>query len=207
MLLQEDYEGPENIFSEIFNDLEKFCIVLNEFIETFFIFLKYIFVFILFSLGLMTLFKLRKIYFEIRVKNPDSDKDPLKNERLTIGLMYIFLGLGILFNYLTYFLIWALDPLPDRFIFKFLNFHGGIDPENMNRVDDIASTKYPHEKTIYYCFALCSFSAFLHLLINIWLLINNRGVQKPERAIRNVMAGVCGCIMFGFTTFLPLFLQ
>jgi len=206
MFIKEDSDVSENIIYEIVSDLEKWCIVFNEFMETFFIYFKFLLVFILFSLGILTLLKLRGVYFDIRFKNKDLNEDPLRKERLSIGITYIFLGFGILFNYLIYFLIWALDPLPDRFIFKFINFHGGIDPERMNRIENIQDSKYPHEKTIYYFNAWGSFLGFIHLIIAIWLLLHNRLNKKPREVIKWLYLSLIECIFFGFTTSLPLFL-
>lgn len=206
MISQKKFNKPNEILDEVLSGLENWCEVFNEFILIFFIFMKYIFVFVLFGLGLLTLLKLRRIYFNVRVNNPELDEDPLKKERLVLGITYIFLGLGILFNYLTLFLILILEPIPDRFIFKFLNFHGGINPEYMNRIEDIEASKYPHEKTIYYCFALVSFYAILNLVISLWLLLHNRPVDKPRSTVFWLIQSVFLGLLFGFTTCLPFFL-
>jgi len=206
MILQKESKNATNGFNEIVSGLENWCEVFNDFVLTFFMYMKYFFVFILISLGILTLLKLRKVYFEIRVKKPSLEEDPLKKERLILGVTYIFLGIGILFNYLTYFLIWALDPIPDRFIFRFINFNGNINPEYMNRIKDIEASKYPHEKTIYYCFAFGSFVSFLELFMCFWMFLNNRAVDKPRRTLRWMIQSLIGCIFFGFTTFLPFFL-
>ena len=206
MFIQEDSYSSQNVFSEIFNDLEKFFIVFNEFVETYFFYLKFILVFIFLSLGISTLMKLRGIYFMNRVKKIDVDEDPIIKERLSVGILYISLGLGILFNYLIYFLIWILDPLPERFVFRFINFHGRIDPEFMNRIENIEASKYPIEKSIYYCVAFLSFIALMHLVISIWLLLHNRTLEKIRKTYMWLVSSLLECVFFGFTTCLPLFL-
>lgn len=200
------FSNSKEIFKGIFSSIEKWCLVFNQFILIFFIFMKYIFVFILFSLGFLTLFKLRRVYFDLRCKGSRNDKDPLKKERLILGFTYIFLGVGFLFNFLTIFLIWVLDPLPDRVIFKFLNFNGGINPEYMNRVEDIEASKYPHERTIYYCFALVSFYGLLNLIISIWFFLHNRSMANPRNTLILMIESIIIGILFGFTTSLPFFL-
>ena len=101
--------------------------------------------------------------------------------RLSMGCVYIVLGFGILFNYITYFLIWILDPLPDKLIYNFIEF-SGIDPFYMNRIIDINASQYPHEKTIYYCFSLGSILSLLDILLSLWYLINNnRIINNPRR--------------------------
>lgn len=73
------------------------------------------------------------------------DINLFKKPRIIVGSVYIVIAFGILFNYLTYFLMWLLDPLPDRLIFNFINFAGIIDPLAMNRIMDISASIYPHE--------------------------------------------------------------
>lgn len=195
------------IEEEIISGLENWCIMFNKFARVLFLYLKFIFVFIMLSIGILTLLKLRGIYLKTRNNNVEDYEDRLKNPRLILGGFYIFIAIGILFNFLTYFLIWALDPLPDRLIFSFINFNGNIDPHSMNRIENIENSKYPHEKTIYYCIAYVSFFSVLNLLLSIWYLINNnRVISKPKNVIENLLASLIGAIMCGFTTFLPLFL-
>ena len=118
----------------------------------------------------------------------------------------ISLGFGILFNYLTLFLIWVLDPLPDRFIFDFINFSGHIDPKYMNRISDLEKVKYPHEKTIYYCVAYASFGASVNLILGVrFIIITTNKSHKTSFAL--LMSGLSMGVLCGFTTFMPLFLQ
>jgi len=199
--------SPSKIEEEIINGLENWCISFNKFAQVLFISLKFIFVIIILSIGILTLLKLRGIHLQIRTKNVEDHEDRLKKPRLILGFSYIFFAIGILFNFLTYFLIWALDPLPDRMIFSFINFNGNIDPHYMNRIENIEDSKYPHEKTIYYCIAYSSFFCVLNLLLSIWYLINNNRVSSnPRKVMLNLLTSLTGAILFGFTTFLPLFL-
>ncbi|TFG24920.1 MAG: hypothetical protein EU529_02830 [Promethearchaeota archaeon] len=207
MILNFNLDSHKNIGVEVLSGLENWCKEFNDFALTFFIFLKYIFVLILITIGILTLLKLKGIYLQVRTKDLEKKEDRLKYLRLFMGWTYIFLGLGILFNYLIYFLIWVLEPLPDRFIFRFLNFHGKINPEHINRIKDINASKYPHEKSIYYCIAIASFISTLDLILSVWYLINNnRVISKPRAVIMNLVGSVMGVIMFGITTFLPFFL-
>lgn len=206
MNLQKVSSNSKDIFNNVLSGLEKWCEIFNDFILIFFIFMKFIFVIVLFSLGILTLFKLRRVYFDIRTKKSEKKEDPLKKERLILGFTYIFFGFGFLFNFLTFFLIWVLDPLPDRFIFAFLNFSGGIDPEYMNGIEDIEASKYPHERTIYYCFSLVSFYAILNFTISIWFFLHNRPVDKPRSTMFWLIESIVLGLLFGFTTCLPFFL-
>lgn len=110
-----------------------------------------------------------------------------------------------LFNWFTLFLMFILDPLPDRLIFNFINFAGIIDPFTMNRIMDISASIYPHEQTIYYCVAFGSFVAIIDLVIAIWYLVN-RVPFNPKMAITLLIGGVTAGILLGFTTCFPFFL-
>jgi len=128
-----------------------------------------------------------------------------RKPRLILGCVYIVLAFGILFNYITYALIWVLDPLPDRLIFSFINFAGIIDPFTMNRIMDISASIYPHEQTIYYCVAFGSFVAVVDVIIAVWYLVN-RVPFNPKMAFSLLIGGVTAGILLGFTTCLPFFL-
>jgi len=161
---------------------------------------------VLIGCGVLTLLKARGFYFKARAFSSENDENKtnsLTKPRLTLGCVYIVLGFGILFNYLTYFLIWILDPLPDRLVFSFINIID-IDPYAINRITDIHLSIYPHEKTIYYAFAMLSFACTVHLTISIWYVLNK--VKNPRDTIILLFKAVPGCIMFGFTTFIPLLL-
>jgi hypothetical protein len=193
------------IFKDAIGGIEKWCKEFNSFAVIFFIYLKFIFVFIMFTIGTLTLLKLRGIYLKSR--GTDQKEDTLKKPRLFLGCFYIFFAFGILFNFLTYFLIWALEPLPDRFIFNFINFHGKINPDYMNRIKDIEKAEYAWEKTVYYCIAIASFVFTLNLILSIWYLINNnRVISNPRKVIMNLIDSLIGGMIFGFSTFLPFFL-
>ncbi|MHA1294913.1 MAG: hypothetical protein ACTSQJ_19945 [Promethearchaeota archaeon] len=201
--------GTDGIFNKSYNNIEEYCRIFNEFCLILFKYLKYLFILSLFLIGFLTLLRLRGIYRDQRIRNikKNEDEDSLKRPRIIIGWLYIFLAFGFLTNSLIYFLILILDPLPDRFIFNFLEFSKDIDPYYLNSIENIEAARYPHEKTIYYCFALISFLAFIELIITFCYLINNgRLVNNPMRAITHMIITIALGMMFGFTTFLPLFL-
>lgn len=195
-----------DIIIGIVNFFENFCIVFNQYAQVFFLTVKYIFVFVLIGCGVLTLLKARGIYFKARVfsSKKEGDKgDPLTKTRLIVGTVYIVVGFGILFNYLTYFLIWFLDPLPDRLIFSFVNLID-IDPYAINRITDIHLTIYPHEKTLYYIIAMGSFGSTVHFTLTIWYFLDKP--KNPRKVVINLFIVVPECILFGFTTFMPFIL-
>ena len=190
----------------VLDPLEEICSEFNSFALIFFQYFKYIFVIVLIGCGVLTLLKLRGYYFKSRsysVEVGSNKKDSFIKPRLIVGAVYIFIGFGILFNYLIYFFIWLLDPLPDRFIFNIINLID-IDPFILNRITDIHSAIYPHEQTVYYVVAILSFTNSIHLTVSIWYLLNN--VNNPRKTIIWLFSSVPGGIFFGFTTFMPFML-
>jgi len=185
---------------------ENICIAFNQYAQVYFIIFKYIFVIVLIGCGILTLLKARGIYFKSRVFSSaieENKTDGITKLRLIVGTAYIVIASGILFNYLTYFLIWFLDPLPDRLIFSFISLID-IDPYAINRITDIHLTIYPHEKTIYYTIAIFSFENTVHLTLSIWYFFFD--VKNPRKTVINLFIAIPGCIMFGFTTFMPFML-
>lgn len=196
-----------NIVDQALSGLENWCSQFNSFCLIFFKYMKYIFVFILFFIGVLILFRLRGAYFKNKASDFDRREDPLKKIRIVLASLYFFFALGILFNYLIYFLIWILDPLPDRFIFNFINFNGDINPYYLNRIEDISLARWEHEKTIYYCVALGSFLALIHFVLSIWyFLANNQPIINPRVTIANLICSLTELLLLGFTTCLPFFL-
>ena len=194
------------LLDDIINILENFCIAFNQYALIYFTIFKYLFVFLLIGCGVLTLLKARRIYFRSRAFSSAKDEnktDLLTKPRLIVGTAYIVIGSGILFNYLTYFLIWILDPLPDRLIYSFIDLID-IDPYAINRITDISSAIYPHEKTMYYVFSMFSFVHTIHLTLSIWYL--QCEIKNPRKTIVNLFIAVSGCILFGFTTFMPFML-
>jgi len=158
------------------------------------------------TIGILTLLRLRGVYRQSRLVSKDKQEAPFIKPRLILGCSYIVLGFGILFNYITYFLIWILDPLPDRIVYNFIMF-SGIDPYYLNGIMDISASQFPHEKTIYYCFSIGSLLALLQVLVSLWYLINNnRLIHNPSKAIYILITGIGEGIFFGFNTSLPFFL-
>ena len=195
-----------DITKEVLGGLENWCRTFNKFAVAFFLYMKFIFFFILLSIGILTLLRLRGIYKVERTKLADADNENmLKRPRLILGTFYIAMAFGILFNYFTFFLIIVLEPLPDRFIFDFINFSGRIDPKAMNRIEDLNAAKYPHEKTIYYCVAMASLGAILDVVISIWYIIDSSNTNH-RKTFTLLMSGVILGMLAGWTTCLPLFL-
>ena len=155
-------------------------------------------------LGMLTLLSLRKIYFNKKLVDKDVNEDFLRKSRLILGTTYILMGSGILFNYLLYFLILILNPLPDQLLQSFI-----IDAIN-TYIKDLnfqAHILTLFENCLYNAFALGSFLALLNLFVSLWYVLNNRGVKNPRDVlIFWLIPSVASGIFFGFSTCLPLLL-
>jgi hypothetical protein len=195
-----------DIIADIIIYLENFCIAFNQYAHIYFIVFKFVFVFVLLGCGILTFLKVRGIYFKSKVfpkANLDIKTDPLTKPRLIVGTIFVVMGSGILFNYLIYFLIWLLEPIPDRLIFSFFCLEE-IDPFALNRISNINMAIYPHEKTIYYVIAIASFINTIYVFFSIFLYLNK--VDKPRNIFFWLTSAIPGGILFGFTTFMPLML-
>ena len=163
--------------------------------------MKCIFAFILLILGILTLLSLRKIYFDKKLNNNNVNENFLRKIRLAVGSVYIIMGSGILFNYLTYFLILILNPLPDQILQHFI-INTIIKTLNYKE-DDILAL---FENCFYNFFALGSFYALLTLFIILWYFFNNRNLKNPHNAIYWLISTIASGIIFGFSTCLPFLL-
>jgi len=92
----------------------------------------------LICIGVLTIYNLRGAHRakEKKVSDFSQDKHFLEhseekslpmNRNTILGSFYITMGLGIIFNFAIYFLIYCLDWLLDRYIFDFINFSGKIE--------------------------------------------------------------------------------
>jgi len=193
--------GLNPILDEVFSNV-------NGFLEVFFGYLKYIFFAILLTIGVLTLFSLRGKYFLERLRYSKEEKltdNPLTKPRIIISSVYLVIAFGVLFDWFTYFLIIILDPLPDRFVFVFIQLSGITDPFGLNIVADINHATRPFEATIYYAVAIASFIALLDILISIWQMSVRDNIDE-KKAIIALMGGIILGMLTGFTTCLPLFL-
>ncbi|TFF98353.1 MAG: hypothetical protein EU541_06930 [Promethearchaeota archaeon] len=198
-----------------FEQLEKLFQVINGLFFLFFSYSKYIFAFILILLGFLTLLKFRGIYRDERARGRVNErknndwKEKIKKTYIITGMIYIFMGFGVIFNFLTYVLIWILEPLPDKLIFEFMNVSGIFDSDYLYHLSDIQnnSTINPFEKTFYYGLAFISFIGILQIIVCIYFIIKQGNIIKnPIKMITILIGGVAEGILAGFTTSLLFFI-
>lgn len=181
---------------------------INNFCDLIFIYLKYIFFLILLLVGLLTLLKLRgRYYFEriIYKKGQEPPENPIAKPRIIIGTLYIIIAFGVLFNWFIYFLIIVLNPLPDRFLFNFLNFTDNFNFFGLNTISDLSVIENPLEKAIYYGMGVASFISLVNLTLGIWQMVI-KGVKYAKSGLAMIIFGLIFGLFSGFTTCLPLFL-
>ena len=181
-----------------------FLNVFNNFLILFLQYMKYIFAFILLLLGMVTLLSLRKLYFDKKLVNANVNEDFLRKCRLVVGSVYIIMGSGILFNYLIYFLILILEPLPDQIVQSFIIDSIKSYFKDMNYQEYVL---YMFDKCLSNAFAVGSFMALLNLFICFWYLFHNKILKNPrDTLIFWLIPSVALGILFGFSTCLPLLL-
>jgi hypothetical protein len=126
---------------------------------------------------------------------------------LILGCLHIFIGFGILFNYLTYFLVWNLEPLLDKLVYNFLDF-SGFNPFNMKGIMEISMFQFSHEKTIYYCIAFGSLIPITDIILSLWYLINNNLItNNPRATMYFLLTGIIGGIFFVLRLFFRFFFK
>jgi len=203
-------ENPQDRVGDISELLEGLCVVFNRFFQYLFMYVKYFLGIGLILIGIMTLLKFRGLYRVSRVKfalmkeETAEIKDGLKGPRFVVGLFYIIIGFGLIFNYLIYFLYIILEPLPDRLIFLFINFSGNLNPQLMICLQDVSAIRSPIELTILYCIALGSFFGLFQSFILLYLFVNE--TKKPQELLPWLLEYIGCCILFGFNTCLPFLL-
>ena len=199
---------PGDPFGDIFDNISWIFEWFNGISSVFFSALKYVLFFLLLIMSLLALLKFKKNYaiFKLNFNNTSlEDKFMLKRKQLIIGVIYLVLGFGILLDFLTYFLLIILDPIPDRFAFDLLNYIGAFNPWALNGVIDTSSFGSPIETTVFYTFTLVSLICFTDILVSIWLIITEN-IVHIKKAFFSLFFGVFLGFLVGFTTFLPLIL-
>jgi hypothetical protein len=116
----------------------------------------------------------------------------LKKIRMILGVSFIILAFGILFNYLIYFFIWAFEHF-DGFLLISLKLIENIVVENINL-----------DLTIFYSivkplFGLASFISITQFFIALCFFINSKiALGRPKRPIMYMISSIIGILIFGF---------
>ncbi len=186
----------EDLLSGILlSDLER---LYFGFFQAIFPFMKYTFVFIIIFIGLLTLTRLRGIFLQQRSKGVLKEEDQLGKVRLILGTLYLSFGFGILFNYLIYFLMWILSPLPNGLIYFLIEMVVSYIPESYLFLSD---------KFLIYMHPIIAFTSFLGIIyffLSLYYLINNnRVISNPHGIVQLLIKSLVMIIFLGFSTSFP----
>ena len=117
----------------------------------------------------------------------------------------MLLAFGILFDFITFFMLIILDPIPDRFALQLLNLSGVFNPWALDGVINTSGFGSAIEMTVYYAFTDASLICFVEVLVSIWLIISEN-IIHIKKVFLHLFAWTFMGFLFGFTTFLPLLL-
>jgi hypothetical protein len=165
---------PVDPFSDIFGNISWIFEWLNGILVIFFSALKYVLFALLIIMSVITFLKFKKNYsiFHANVANKNLPEGfVLKKKQFFGGIVYMILAFGILFNFITYFMLAILDPIPDRFALQLLNSADLFNSWALDGVINISNFGSPIEMTAYYVFAVASLICFVEALVSIWLIL------------------------------------
>ncbi len=167
--------------------LDIFDIITLQFFPLLFIVLKYLISFILLSIGILYLLSLKGIFLKKKLYNKYKDND-FNNLRIIIGVTFIILAFGILFNYLIYFFIWLFQYF-DGFLLVIINFFLGNSDFDIPIVNKLISQGI----------GLGSFVAILQFILAIFYFLNDRIVlMSSKNASSLIVTSVISILLFGF---------
>ena len=199
---------PDDPISDIVGSLSGIFEWFNGILSIFFMALKYVLFGLLIIMSVLTLLKFKKNYtiFKLHVGDKNlPEGNVLKKKQFIGGILYLVLAFGILFDFITYFMLVILDPIPDRFALQLLNFAGVFTPWALDGVINTSNFGSPIETTVYYAFTIASLICFVEILVSIWLIISEN-IVHIKKVFLHLFAWIFLGILFGFTTFLPLLL-
>ena len=163
-----------------------------NFFPVLFLILKFVIVFILLALGILYLLSLKGIFLKRKLLNLKDDDNDFNNLRIVLGVGFIILSFGFLFNYLIYFFIWLFQSFDGFLIIginvieSFISEISGLDLVIFNTII---------EKLI----ALCSFVAIFQMILASFYFINNRIVLvDSKKATTLIISSVIQVLLFGF---------
>ncbi|MGQ4873786.1 MAG: hypothetical protein ACP6IY_06920 [Promethearchaeia archaeon] len=179
----------ENNFEYIINLLYLFIIIF-----------KYTIIIVLLFLGILSF--IEKINANAKNRCFQEDFPKKDNKKYWLGILYLFLGLGFLFNYLIFFLIWLVNLLPDGLLIQY--FEKSMDiPLSSSSKSFLGSNL---ERTIIIIISLGSLYGILNLIISIWFLFQFKNIKNPKVVIIYLIHSLFFCIIFGFTAGLKVIL-
>ena len=109
---------PDDPISDILGNISGIFEWFNGIVSIFFSALKYVLFVLLIIMSVLTFLKFKKNYSIFKANKANKNLPEgfvLKKKQFIGGFVYMLLAFGILFNFITYFMLIILDPIPDRF--------------------------------------------------------------------------------------------
>lgn len=181
-----------NIALEFVKLSENLYIFFVSFFPVLFLILKFVIVFILLVLGILYLLSLKGIFLKRKLLNLKDDDNDFNNLRIVLGVGFIILAFGFLFNYLIYFFIWLFQSF-DGFLIVGINLVESFISEILGL--NLVIFNNVIERLI----ALCSFVALFQMILASFYFINNRIVLvDSKKATTLIISSVIQVLLFGF---------
>jgi len=199
---------PDDPIDDILGNISGIFEWFNGIVSIFFSALKYVLFVLLIIMSVLTFLKFKKNYSIFKANKANKNLPEgfvLKKKQFIGGIVYMLLAFGILFNFITYFLLIILDPIPDRFALELLNSAGVFNPWALDGVINVSNFGSPIEMTAYYAFTIASLICFVEALVSFWLILTEN-IIHIKKVFLNLFAWIFMGFLFGFTTFLPLLL-
>jgi len=157
-------------------------------------------------LGCISLLRLKGIYSQERLRNPDVRKSYFfKSSRFILGNIYLILGIGFIFNFMIYALILMFNLIPDMLIIPLLSTIKTIPQDFVNDYFINNSLETPLEILVHNILGTVSFLIFLSIILSIWRLVVNKDLDVSKYVVGLSIGIIAGCF-FSFSRFLSFFL-
>ncbi|TFG17249.1 MAG: hypothetical protein EU531_03895 [Promethearchaeota archaeon] len=172
--------------------IENIYILYLDFFPKLFLILKFFLVIILFSLGVLYLLSLKGNYLRKKLLKIEDETNDFNNISIILGIVFIMIAFGVLFNYLIYFFIWVFQYY-DGFILISLSLFEDFMVKNFGLNITVFND------TITPLIALGSFISILQIIFVLFYFTNNRFVViRPKKSIVILTTSVIQIFLFGF---------
>lgn len=192
---------------DFFNlDFESLLNDFNGFMSYSFFYLKYIIAGILILLGSISLLRLKGMYSQEKLRNPDVRKSYyLKSSRFILGNIYLILGIGFIFNFMIYVLILMLNLIPDMLIIPLLRTIKSMPQDFITDYFINNNLGTPLEIFVINIIGIVSFLIFLSIILSIWRIVVSNDFKLSKYVTGLCIGLITGCL-FSLSRFLPFFL-
>ncbi len=174
----------------------------------------------LFLIGIFTIKRQRGAYKSLKIEeyqqktSEDEEKILFKKQQeqpILLGMFYIFLAIGFLMGFLTRFITILAEEYPFLKTMFIVQIAKVLIPDNyvsdktIGTLENYNDLTEEWQFTIYYLLAVVSLLGFIGIVMGLRFMVMY--ANKSHTTSFNMFAkGVLICVLFGYTTFFPLFL-